>query len=195
MRNLHLILALATSLLPLATAQAAPADVPKSGQITCFNDSGAVIACADTGQDGAHRAGATWPNPRFTTGTGAAASCLTDNLTGLMWMRAPSTLANTPNTWTNALAITDGLTLCGFSDWRLPNVNELESLANSEAADPAAFLHTQGFSGVQQGIYWSSSTSAGNAARAWIADIVDGFDVHTHLKSDSYYVWPVRGGQ
>ena len=46
MRNLHLILVLATSLLPFATVQAAPADLPETGQTICYNAAGAVIACA-----------------------------------------------------------------------------------------------------------------------------------------------------
>ncbi len=41
--------------------------------------------CAGTGEDGELRKGVAWPNPRFVSGTGAAADCMTDKLTGLMW--------------------------------------------------------------------------------------------------------------
>jgi hypothetical protein len=193
MRNLHLFLVLAASLLPFATAQAAPANLPETGQTTCTNAIGVVIACAGTGQDGERKAGVAWPNPRFAAGTGATAGCVTDNLTGLMWMGAPNSI---PDTWANALASANGLMLCGFSDWRLPNVNELESLVNiDEESDQATFLNnTQGFSGVQAGYYWSSSSYAGSADLAWIVDMYDG-NVYASDKSVILYVWPVRAGQ
>jgi hypothetical protein len=191
MRHFHLILALATSLLPLATAQAAPADVPETGQTTCYDTVGNVIACATTGQDGDLKAGVAWPAQRFTVGTGATSACVTDNLTGLMWVGAPSFVAAT---WAEALTSANGLTLCGFSDWRLPNVNELESLVNREAANQATFLNAQGFDGVRAYGYWSSSSSAGSPANAWIVIMNDG-SVTNGPKTNSVYVWPVRAGQ
>jgi hypothetical protein len=191
MRNFHLFLVLAASLLPFATAQAAPANLPETGQTTCTNATGVVIACAGTGQDGERKAGVAWPNPRFTAGTGATAGCVTDNLTGLMWMGAPNFVTDT---WTDALTTANTLTLCGFSDWRLPNVNELESLVNSEVANPSVFLNAQGFSNVQAYYYWSSSSYAGSPALALAVFMVSGA-VDAVSKSDSYYAWPVRAGQ
>ena len=189
MRNLHLILLLATSLLSFAAVQAAP--LPETGQTTCYNPAGTAIACTATGQDGDHRAGVAWPSSRFTMGTGATAACVTDNLTGLMWVGAPST---TPDTWVNALTAADNLTLCGFSDWRLPNINELESLVNNEVGNQANLLNGQGFSNVQAGIYWSSSSVAGLALNAWVVDMSLG-NMLGNGKSTSRYVWPVRAGQ
>ena len=190
MRNVHMILVLIVSLLPLASAQAAPADLPESGQTTCTDATGAVIACTGTGQDGDLKAGVAWPSPRFTVGAGATAACVTDNLTGLMWMGTPN---STSATWTNALTAADNLTLCGFSDWRLPNINELESLVNSEVANQAVFLNAQGFAGVQAGFYWSSSSYAGSAALAWV--VLNSGNVGAIDKPFNGYVWPVRAGQ
>lgn len=194
MRNLHMILVLATSLLPFASVQAAPANLPESGQTTCFDAGGGetTITCAGTGQDGDLKAGVAWPNPRFTVGTGAKVACVTDKLTGLMWMRTPDSI---PTTWANALTVANNLTLCGFSDWRLPNINELESLLNSEVDNQATFLNAQGFTGVQvDGYHWSSSSYAGSAALAWVVHLLDGH-VYALSKSNSNYVWPVRAGQ
>jgi hypothetical protein len=193
MRNVHLILVLAAGLLPLATARAAPADVPETGQATCFDAAGTVVACAGTGQDGEHRAGVAWPNPRFVAGTGPTAACVTDNLTGLMWTRNANLPAGT-RTWQQALDFANGLDLCGFTDWRLPNVNELESLLNSEVAVQATFLNTQGFTNVQASLYWSSTTSVYlNTHAAWFVDMNDGgvSDVDESFPS---FVWPVRAG-
>lgn len=191
MRNLHLILVLATSLAPLANVRAAPADLPETGQVICTNATGAVIACTGTGQDGDAKAGIAWPSPRFVVGAGTEADCVTDQLTGLMWVRAPDSITTT---WSNALASANGLTLCGFSDWRLPNVNELESLVNSEVANQAIFLNTQGFSGVAANDYWSSSSFALNGTAAWIVDMFSGY-MGVNSKVVGHYVWPVRAGQ
>lgn len=192
MRNLHLlVLALASGLSPFAT-QAAPSDLPETEQTTCYDATGSVIACAGTGQDGMHRAGVAWPIPRFSVGTGALSDCVTDNLTGLMWVKAPSAVTAT---WANALTSANNLTLCGFSDWRMPNITELESLVNSEAADQAAFLNTQGFTGVSGGNYWSSSSDAVNESGAWVVSMHSGYAIPAGSNSISRYVWPVRAGQ
>ncbi len=196
MYTLNLIPILIAGLLPFATVQAAPADLPETGQTTCSNDTGAATICAvggaSTGQDGAIKAGVAWPNPRFTVGTGATAACVTDNLTGLMWMGAPNGI---PDTWANALTSVNNLTLCGFSDWRLPNINELGSLVNSEADNQAIFLNAQGFTGVQAVSYWSSSSFIPSANYAWFVDMSDGLMFAYPKLFIRNYAWPVRAGQ
>jgi hypothetical protein len=191
MRKFHLIFVLASSLLPFATTQAAPADLPQTGQATCYDAVGTIIACATTGQDGDLKAGMAWPNPRFVVGP--TTDCVTDTLTGLVWVRAP---VYASYSWYTALAYANNLNLCGYTDWRLPNLNELKSMVNSEAANPAAFLNltAQGFSGIQAAPYWSSTTHAGNLALAWYVFIgggVDGADKSTLVA----FAWPVRAGQ
>ncbi|MDH4161174.1 MAG: DUF1566 domain-containing protein [Nitrospirota bacterium] len=182
-------------------AYAAPADIPKTGQTKCYNTAGAEIACANTGQDGDKLAGVAWPTPRFTVGTGAEVDCVTDNLTGLMWVKAPDP---TGRTWQEALDYADGLDLCGHTDWRLPNVNELESLLHAEytnttlcggagCSDNAAWLNTQGFSNVQAHYYWSSSTYAADTTLAWLVHMVFG-GVYSDDKTSIFNVWPVRAG-
>lgn len=132
-------------------------ELPETGQTTCYNSSGSVIACPGTGQDGETQAGVPWPSPRFTAGTGTEADCITDNLTGLMWVRSPDSVTRT---WQQSLDYANGLSLCGYIDWRLPNVNELESLINAEQSNSATWLNTQGFSNVQSPYYWSSTSYA-----------------------------------
>ena len=192
MRNLYLILVVATSLLPFTPVNAAPADLPETGQTSCSNAAGTTIPCALTGQDGDHKAGVAWPNPRFTAGTGDTADCVTDKFTGLMWVGTPDV---NQVTWTTALANAAALTLCGFSDWRLPNINELESLTNIETADLPTYLNAQGFSGFVGNSYWSSTTFAATPSRAWIV-----FMTHSNVLSltkgdTAAFVWPVRTAQ
>ena len=193
MRNIHLFLVLATSLLPFATARAAPADLPQTGQTTCTDATGAAIACANTGQDGDRKAGVAWPNPRFIVdGTG---NCITDSLTGLMWVRNPDA---TTRTWQQALDFANSLERCGSTDWRLPNVNELDSLVNIGTANQATFLNGQGFSGVQADSYWSSSIftgpGGGSAPLAWVVTMASG-GLGPIPRSAGGFVLPVRTGQ
>jgi hypothetical protein len=165
--------------------------LPETGQKKCYNSSGTEISCAGTGQDGEIRAGVEWPNPRFTV----SGDCVTDNLTGLMWAK-DANLPNGTRTWQGALdyvaSMNAGSGLCGYKDWRLPNVNELESLINSVEANSANWLNTQGFSNVQS--HWSSTTLANDTDYAWIVSMWAGV-VGSLSKSDDYYVWPVRSGQ
>lgn len=75
--------------LPVLAQAQGEIDLPQTGQTTCYDSAGAVIPCPGTGQDGDWLAGVVWPSPRFTVGTGAEADCVTDNLTGLMWVKSP----------------------------------------------------------------------------------------------------------
>ncbi len=166
-------------------------ELPETGQTTCYDSSGSVIACPGTGQDGDIKAGVAWPSPRFTAGTGTEADCVTDNLTGLMWVKTPDSITRT---WQQAIDYANGLSLCGYTDWRLPNVNELESLINAEQSNTATWLNTQGFSNVQSDDYWSSTSYADGTGGAWVVNMWGG-GVGSSYKSYYDYVWPVRSGQ
>ena len=191
-----MLIALFVLALPV-TVMAGTVDLPKTGQTTCYDTAGNVIACASTGQDGDIQAGVAWPSPRFTVSTDGY--CVTDNLTGLMWVRSPDSVTRT---WQQALDYANGLSLCGYTDWRLPNVNELESMVNAEQPDPAAWLNTQGFSNVQSVDYdyWSSTSFAGSSTNdAWVVSMCCGDVFPDATYYYGYYVvnyvWPVRSGQ
>ena len=177
-------------------------NLPKTGQTTCYNDVGAVIACPGTGQDGDTQAGIAWPSPRFTNhGDGT----VTDNLTGLMWM-ANGNYAGDRLEWKETLNelrwVNDGTyPNFGYNDWRLPNINELESLVNYGASDPAAWLNTQGFFNAQAGnsSYWSSTMDVQFPnSLAWAIRFLDGRSESLPLSGTGdgrNYVWLVRSGQ
>ena len=183
----------------------------RTGQTKCYDSSGAEIACAGTGQDGEIQAGVPWPNPRFEiTYCNATAPCddqssdcdgnsstdvVTDKLTGLMWTR-DANLPNGTRTWNQAIDYANNLTLCGYSDWWLPNINELESLVNANEPNTAAWLNTKGFTNVQP-YYWSSTTVSLND-RSWVVSMWYGYvDDDGGIKNSSNYnyVLPVRSGQ
>lgn len=172
------------------------AGVPKTGQTTSYA----------TGDDGDLQKGVAWPTPRFTDN---ADGTVTDNLTGLIWLKNAN-CAGATRDWSTALSDvaqlnTDGTmnsNNCGDTsnvgshqnDWRLPNVRELYSLIHSGQPDPGAWLNSQGFSSVVSDFYWSSTTFAFYTGWAWAVDL--GYStVFDQGKTGDYSVWPVRGGQ
>ena len=195
------------ALLMVQEANAATIQLPQTGQTKCYDAAGSEITCRGSGQDGDKLAGAVWPNPRFTDN---ANGTVTDNLTGLIWLKNANCFNK--QAWTNALASANTLAngSCDLSDgsapgtWRLPNVDELESLVDEGRSNPA-LPATQPFTGTQSSSYWSSTDTGeiwGDGARySWSVDMNYGGvairarggypgDVGALL-----YVWPVRGGK
>jgi hypothetical protein len=170
-----------------------PAPVPETGQITCYDSDGNVIACSGTGQDGDLRKGMAWPDPRFTDNDDGT---VTDNLTGLIWLKNATCAGE--KTWANALTYCNTLASgsCGLTDgsipseWRLPNMKELLSLIDYEYYNPA-FPSVHPFTGVENSPYWSSTTIPVSPHYALYLGINYGF-VHDHDKDVLHYVWPVR---
>jgi hypothetical protein len=177
-------------LMMAGAAFAGTVNLPKTGQTTCYDTNGNVIPCPGTGQDGALQAGVAPPSPRFQVN----GDCVTDTLTGLMWAKNAN-LPNGTRTWYQAVDDCNNLNLCGYTDWRLPNVNELESLINANEPNSATWLNGQGFTNVQADGYWSSTTGASNPAYAWIIDMWNGYVGVGPKSYRNYYVWPVRSGQ
>jgi hypothetical protein len=177
------------------TVSAVSLPLPKTGQTTCYDTAGTVIACAGTGQDGALLKGVAWPVPRFIDN---ADGTVTDNLTGLIWLKNASCFATQ---W--AAALTSANTLasgsCGLTDgstasqWRLPNRKELLSLVDRSKFSPA--LPTgHPFTSVQTGGHWSASTYSGVTSDAWVLDMFDGYVYSFGKTTGINYVWPVKGG-
>ena len=183
--------------MPLLAYATGAIQLPKTGQTKCYNSAGTEITCTGTGQDGDIQAGAAWPNPRFTPGTGAEAECMIDNLTGLMWPKSGN-LPNSTKTWNDAIDYANNLTLCGHDDWRLSNVNELESIVNPSQSNVGEWLNTQGFTNVQSSLfYWSSTSYSGSADYKRTVNMSDGHRGYVDGSGwvSVAYIWPVRAGQ
>jgi hypothetical protein len=132
-----------------------------------------------------------WPNPRFGDNGDQA---LTDKLTGLVWTKDANP-AGGYKTWQEALdyiKTLNGRRYLGYNDWRLPNVNELESLVKKQS-NLAMWLNSQGFVNVRVDYYWTSSTYASYTSYAWSVGMYSGI-VAGHNKADGSFVWPVRTG-
>ncbi|KJU83697.1 protein containing DUF1566 [Candidatus Magnetobacterium bavaricum] len=183
------------------TLMAETVSLPQTGQTSCWDSQGELISCAGTMQDGAIKAGVAWPNPRFKDNGNRT---VTDNLTGLVWPKdtnvpAVDTCKGGNNmTWQAVLDYVKCLnsaTYLGHTDWRLPNVNELESLVNAQEANQSAWLNVQMGTNVEPGFYWSCTTNSGDKFHAWYVDMGDGSVSAYYNKESLLYVWPVRSGQ
>ncbi len=181
---------------PVRSGQPGVAQLWETGQTTCYDSGGNGIACAGTGQDGEIQAGVSWPSPRFTVGAGTESDCVTDNLTGLMWTK-DANLPGTFMTWQLAMDYANNLSLCGYTDWRLPNLKELHSLTDFSQNAPALPLGHP-FLNVQSSYYWSSTSYANFPSSAWVVGMWDG-SMYADNKNGGFFivdnVWPVRSGQ
>jgi len=132
---------------------------------------------------------------------------VTDSTTGLMWEQKTDddSIHDRDNTytWRQALAWIDNLnssTYLGYSDWRLPNVRELGSIVDTSRENPAIDItYFPNTVSSYYSAYWSSTTSTYanypyTLNPAYTAAFTDG-SVEHKLKSSSYYVRAVRGGQ
>lgn len=116
---------------------------------------------------------------------------VTDTETGLMWQQDETGWMD----WESALSYCENLELAGYDDWRLPNINELQSLVDYSTKNPA--IDTYAFPNATSSIYWSSTTYSihiGHTGDASIVDFGSGL-VYGLYKSFNQYVRAVRIGQ
>lgn len=185
-----------------------PAVVPKTGQNTCYTVGGLAEtppSCTLPGQDGEFLKGIAHASPRFTVpGDGT----IIDNSTGLIWLTNAG-CGGATRTWSQALNDITSLNTTGTmnaggcgdtsnsgtfqTDWRLPNVRELQSLTDFQNGNPS--LPTgHPFSNVVSERYWSSTSHVGVSTQAWTVDMEYG-NTWAEIKTTQHRVWPVRGGQ
>jgi len=192
-----------------------PAIVPKTGQTSCYDISGTLVTCTGLRHDGDLQRGIAHAATRFLEPDDGT---LTDQSTGLIWLQqANCILTNNPGydpggspdgavNWQEALDFVDGLNNGTYScddfsnvgtyqtDWRLPNVKELQSLIDFQNTNPA-LSSSHPFQNVQSSYYWTSTSHTGLPAQAWAVDLGFG-NVRGETKNAAeWYVWPVRGGQ
>jgi lysozyme family protein len=118
-----------------------------------------------------------------------------DIRTGLWWTRMARTA--TPHvTWEEALDAPAELNQTKFGgriDWRLPNIRELESLADLTRHSPA-LPEGHHFLNVQDG-YWSSTTSVYEPRYAWVLYMQDGAVGVGFKPEATFSAWAVADGR
>jgi len=152
--------------------QGDPSLLPDTGQTICTDELGQPIDCDDVdcpGQDGAYSTGC----PR----TGEARfvdnldGTVTDNCTGLMWQQFTADVARDgfldefdSVTWCETLDFADN------DDWRLPNINELQSLVDHGEYNPATDP-IFGMTKLNSTGYWTSTSQQGFLAWIFLSEV------------------------
>jgi hypothetical protein len=113
----------------------------------------------------------------------------TTDRNGLTWQRQDDGVARN---WADALSYCEHLTLAGYSDWRLPNIKELESLTDDRRHTPA--IDGDAFPQTKTAGYWSSTSLADNPGFGWFVYFNNGY-VNPVDKSHEYYTRCLRGGK
>ncbi|MHC4205291.1 MAG: Lcl C-terminal domain-containing protein [Planctomycetota bacterium] len=137
---------------------------------------------------------------------------VTDKATGLMWMKVDSGKLRAGKNkdgklkWQDALDWAESLQYAGYSDWRLPNVKELQSIVdytrspattNSAAIDPV--FQTTSFiaEGGQEDypFYWSGTTHAGLSRASTASYVAFGrsFGWMRNRRTGQYMLMDVHG--
>lgn len=124
---------------------------------------------------------------------------VTHHTTGLIWQRCSlgqswngtdCTGEASSYTWEQALATAAQHTLGGFSDWRLPNKNELASIVEYRCWEPA--INNQAFPNTRSAWYWSSSSYADYGGGAWYVYFLYGGVNYSNKGSGNFHVRLVR---
>ncbi|KJU86220.1 secreted protein containing DUF1566 [Candidatus Magnetobacterium bavaricum] len=179
--------------------------LPLTGQTKCYNSSGAEISCSGTGQDGEKLQGLALPTTRFSSTTASdGKTCISDSYTGLVWSGSDNSTTTLQGTWITAMsniyALNAGSGYCGYTDWRMANVNEMRSLLDYGQDAQDAWLRTAGFgtSVMIPNTYWTSTFSdINNDGSRFVVDIsqgVNGAVIPQAATSTSNYLM-VRTGQ
>ena len=191
--------------------------VPATGQTTAYqaDKNDAIPGPVDVPDDGWLEAGGTLAYADNGDGT------ITDLSTGLMWEKkndddTPHDVDNyylwsgsgseeTIWDWLDDVNAEGGTGFAGHSDWRIPNLRELQSIVNYGVVFPGPTVSpafnapcapgctvtacscTASFS------YWTSTTNSSNPDIAWIVGFDDGY-VYNGYKFNEALVRAVRGG-
>lgn len=171
-------------MIPLLDDSGPPAKVEKTG-----------LSRSDANfDDGYYGKGVPWPSPRFDFSMINFGQGWKDYLTGLIWQ---STVSNTNRDWEDSISYCENLVtgILGFTytDWRLPNINEMLSLIDRGEINPA-LPDGHPFGSPPNFPYWTSTAYAVGSPSliAWIVEMANG-TVRTEDKDFSYYAWCVRG--
>jgi hypothetical protein len=130
---------------------------------------------------------------------------ITDSKTGLMWKKCLEGVSGASCEtglmstfyWQDALKQSGIVNreggFAGYTDWRLPNINELDSIVEEQCFYPA--INLSRFPNTPSLGVWSGSPYADNSDYAWNVDFRFGFLFHYRGSSCGVAVRLVRGGQ
>lgn len=164
--------------------------LPKTGQIISYA----------SGDDGEHEVG--WwlgllnenNRTRFLVKTINGDDVVIDLATGLMWARDGSAAGccnGERRNWVQALDYCHNLVFAGYTDWRLPNLNELLSIVSWRTYNPSVWNSFTNVGYVYE--TWTSTTRAYNTVDTKSVSFSEGTIVN-RIKTYSRHIRAVRGG-
>jgi len=128
---------------------------------------------------------------------------VTHSKTGLMWKRCSegqvwngTTCAGAAArySWQGGLQQAEVLNNTGgfatFTNWRLPNIKELNSVVEVQCTYPA--INATIFPSIGNGVYWSASPYSADATKAWFVQFFNAGFVEVRVKSWFGYILLVR---
>lgn len=121
-------------------------------------------------------------NNKFSRKTFNGEDVLINERTTLIWADTHASI----KAWKDALEYCQDLVFAGFSDWRLPNVNELKTLLDYSLTHPSTT-----FPAMPAQPFWSSTTYSGYSEYGWYVSFLYG-EVYYHTKSNLYHAKCVR---
>ena len=126
---------------------------------------------------------------RFTVLTEFNNEAVRDNKTGLVWERSPRLdMYDWDRAHQRCLSSNTG----GRKDWRVPTVQELNSLIDP-SPEEVKLPEGHPFNNVEPAIYWSATKPQGNATYALFVNFSSGRSASLENYMSSF-VWCVRGG-
>ena len=134
------------------------------------------------------RGEAEWEHDDYTDNRDGTVS---DGYTGLMWQQATS---ETEMTWEEAILYCENLSLAGYTDWRLPNRNELQSLVDKQPDPTSGSAISTAFPDTYSLPYWTSTSRALIPGSAWAVGFAFGQMTPFYVKEHHNYARAVRGG-
>jgi hypothetical protein len=155
------------------------------------------------GVTGTYEAGPTCSDSTSTRWCDNNNGTVTDMTTGLIWLQKADWGGKKQWDGNNNAHVRAGILKAGTSgaelsdsseegDWRLPTKKELVGI--TIGTDRVSNNNMGAFSGVQTNYYWSSSIPAYRTPKVWCVSLSNG-GVFSANKTNTFYVWPVRGGQ
>ena len=108
---------------------------------------------------------------------------ITDNLTNRQWQKITPQNAMT---WEESLMYAEGLTLAGASDWRLPNIKELQSMSDESQMSPS--VQTSYFTTIGVKKYWSSTSNRNLTSSAWYLNTQFGITSYDQKTVGNYVI-------
>lgn len=167
-----------------------------TGQDKCYNNT-VEISCPNEGmvfhgQDAGYASSGKCTKQSLKLETASNQKTITDNNTGLVWQQA---LSKKSFTWNDALAYCEELEYAGFSDWRLPEPQEILTIVDYGRS--GIRLNKLYFTDIPEkssgNAFWTSKTFKDDPESAWTFSPQSGALPLPVSKTDIYHVMCVRG--